>query len=225
MGSASIIKKSVLDNFNLTESIPFETALMTIGIAFIVGIFIYFIYKKTFTGVIFPKSFGPSLIMLSMVTSLVIMVISSNLMLSLGMVGALSIVRFRTAVKDTLDTIFMFWAIAEGIVIGAQLYTIALIGMVGIGVLMFVVSLFGFKRTMPYILVLRFDETSKKEVNSMLSNFPRGKLKNKTVSRGTIELTIEMRIGDQEIAMVDAFAKIPGVYDASIVSYNGDVIA
>jgi hypothetical protein len=127
-----IVKKSILDSFTLSD-ISILDILITLGLAFAIGVFIYFIYRVTFGGVVYVRSFGVSLIMLCMVTAMIILPISSNLMLSMGMVGALSIVRFRTAVKDTIDTIFMFWAIAVGITLGAELYLVACIGALGLG--------------------------------------------------------------------------------------------
>ena len=160
-----------------------------------------------------------------MITAAVIMTISSNLMLSLGMVGALSIVRFRTAVKDPMDTIYMFWAIAAGIMVGANLLLVAVISCVVIGIFMVVLSIFKVRKNMPYILVIRFEEGAKGDVQSMLRKLPQGRLKSKTVSRGVIELTLELNVTDSEIALIDRFADIPGVYDASLISYTGDVIA
>lgn len=224
MGAQDIIKKSVLDGFKQGE-VRWETILISLALAFIIGLFILLVYKKTFTGVVFTKSFSISLIMLTMVTTVMIITISSNIGLSLGMVGALSIVRFRTAVKDPMDTIFMFWAIAEGIVIGANLYIIAIISAVAIGVLMVVLSFIRIKKNMPYILVIRFEEAAKNEVQNLLRKFPQGRLKSKTVSRGVIEMTLEINVTDTEIAMVDRFANIPGVYDASLISYTGDVVS
>ena len=224
MGAQDIIKKSVLDGFKQGE-VRWETILISLALAFIIGLFILLVYKKTFTGVVFTKSFSISLIMLTMVTTVMIITISSNIGLSLGMVGALSIVRFRTAVKDPMDTIFMFWAIADGIVIGANLYIIAIISAVAIGVLMVVLSFIRIKKNMPYILVIRFEEAAKNEVQNLLRKFPQGRLKSKTVSRGVIEMTLEINVTDTEIAMVDRFANIPGVYDASLISYTGDVVS
>ena len=153
MSTKDVIKNSVLEGFT-TGEVTWSQILMTIAIAFVIGLFIMFIYKKTFSGVVFTRSFATSLILLSLVTSVIILTISSNLMLSLGMVGALSIVRFRTAVKDPIDTIFMFWAIAEGIVVGANLYLIAIISTIVIGLLLIVISLFKLKRTMPYLSLI-----------------------------------------------------------------------
>ena len=225
MSAKDTIKSSVLEGFKSRGDVSWDVVLVTLALAFLLGLFIFFIYKRTFQGVVFTKSFGTSLIMLSMVTSVVIMTISSNLMLSLGMVGALSIVRFRTAVKDPMDTIYMFWAIAAGIVVGARLYLVAIIASVGIGLLMVVLSLCKFKKQMPYILVVRFEDAAKHEVQNLLRKFPQGKLKSKTVSRGIIEMTIELNIDDAEIALMDRFSNINGVYDASLISYTGDVIS
>ena len=220
-----VIKKSVLDNFQLTGDVSIEAIAITLVLAFVFGLIILFIYKVTFSGVIFSKSFATSLIMLCMVTSMIILPISNNLMLSLGMVGALSIVRFRTAVKDPIDTIYMFWAIAAGIALGAQQYAIAGLGTLGISLLLLIWNLFKSKKSFPYILVLRFDESCKKEVQSVLRRLPQGKLKSKVVSQGMMELTIEMNIKEHEVGMIDAFSAIPGVQDASLISYKGDIVS
>ena len=220
----SVIKKSVFDYFDLIE-ISITDILVTLGLAFAVGLFIYIIYRLTFNGVIFVKSFGTALIMLTMVTTMVILTISSNALLAIGMVGALSIVRFRTAVKDPMDTIFMFWAIAVGIGLGARMYTLCLIASAAIGVFLLVWNLFKSKKNYPYMLVIRFDENAKKEVQSVLRKMPPGKLKSKIVADGTIELTIEMNIKENETGMIDAFSALPGVHSASLISYKGDVIA
>ncbi len=220
-----IVKKSVLENFQLLGEIDIIDVIITLALAFIIGMFVYFIYKRTFNGVVFVKSFGTSLVMLSMVTAMVILPITNNFMLSLGMVGALSIVRFRTAVKDPMDTIFMFWSIAAGITLGARLYTVALLGSLAIGAFLLVWNLFKSKNNFPFVLVIRFEEECKKEVQSILRKMPQGKLKSKIVSQGTIELTIEMNIRESEAGMIDAFSAIPGVHDASLISYKGDMVS
>ncbi len=216
---------SILDSFKLTGDIDITRVIITLALSFLIGIFVYLIYKRTFTGVLFVKGFGTSLIMLCMVTSTIILTITTNLMLSLGMVGALSIVRFRTAVKDPMDTIYMFWAIAAGITIGAQLYTVAILTSLGIGVLMLIVSMFKMKKTMPYLLVVRFEDYAKREVQMLLKQLPQGRLKAKTVSGDIIELTIEMNIKESEANVVDRFVGIEGVLDASLISYSGDVVS
>lgn len=223
--AAELIRKSILDDFAFTTDLSFTDVIIALGLAFVIGIFIYIIYRLTFGGVIYSKSFGTSLVMLTMVTTMVIMPITTNLIAALGMVGALSIVRFRTAVKEMLDTIYMFWAIAAGITLGTRLYIVALIASGVIGVLMLIWNLFKSKKNFPYMLVLRFDESVKKEVQNVLRKLPQGRLKSKVVSQGTMELTIEMNIKESEVGMIDAFSAIPGVHDASLISYKGDIVA
>lgn len=226
MSSAKdLIRNSVLKDFQLTGELTVTNVLVTLALAFLLGLFIYLIYKLTFNGVIFVRTFGTSLIMLAMVTAMIIMPITTNLMLSLGMVGALSIVRFRTAVKDPMDTIFMFWSIAAGITLGARLYTVALISSAAIGVFLLVWNLFKAKKNFPFMFVIRFDESCKKEVQALLRKMPAGRLKSKIVSEGTIELTIEMNIRDNETGVIDAFSSVPGVHNASLISYKGDVVS
>lgn len=225
MSGTDIIRRSVLENFEITGNLTWDIVLITLVLAFVLGLFILLIYRISFSGVIFSKSFGTSLIMISMVTAMIIMPITTNLMLSLGMVGALSIVRFRTAVKDPMDTIFMFWAIAAGITLGARLYTEALIASGTIGGLLLIWNLFKAKKNFPFMLVIRFDESVKKEVQAVLRKLPAGRLKSKIVSEGAIELTIEMNVRENEMGMIDAFAAIPGVHNASLISYKGDVVS
>lgn len=222
MSFTDILKKGFLESLQGVNTLD---VIITIGLSFILGVFIYIIYKITFQGVVFAKSFGTSLVMLCMVTSVVIIPVFNSPALALGMVGALSIVRFRTAVKDALDTIFMFWAIATGIALGAQLYSIAGLGALIIGILLVVWNLFKGKKNLPFMLVLRFDESCKKEVQNVLRKLPEGKLKSKVVSQGTMELTIEMNIREDEVGAIDAFSAIPGVHDASLISYKGDIVS
>jgi hypothetical protein len=224
-GASDIIKKGILDDFSFTTDLTFIDVVIALGLAFLIGIFIYIIYRLTFGGVIFAKNFGTTLVMLTMVTTMVMLPVASNLALALGTVGALSIVRFRTAVKDTLDTIFMFWSIAVGITLGTKLFIISLIASGIIGVLLLVWNLFKSKKNFPFMLVLRFDESVKKEVQNVLRRLPQGRLKSKVVSQGTMELTIEMNIKESEVGLIDAFSAIPGVHDASLISYKGDIVS
>ena len=222
LSTKDVIKNSVLEGFSGGD-LAWYNILLCLGLAFVLGLFIYFVYKKTFAGTMFSKNFAASLIMLAMVTTLIILPISTNIVLSLGMVGALSIVRFRTAVKDPVDTVFMFWAIAVGICLGAQLFYIALIGSALIGILMVLLSMFKFKKTMPYLLVVRYEDYAKVEVQNILRRLPQGNLKSKTVNPEYTELTIEMRVRPQDIQMVDKFLDVRGIVDASLVSYNGEL--
>lgn len=215
----------ILQAFALNGEIGLAKVIATILVSFILGVFIYFIYKKSYLGVLFQKSFGVALIMVTMVSSVLIMVLSSNVTLSLGTIGSLAIIRFRTAVKDPMDTVFMFWALAAGVITGAQLYLVAIIACVVVGIFMIVISMLRFRSNMPYIMVLKFQEEARADVQSLLRQFPQGRLKNKTVSRGVIEMTIEMSVGEEEIALMDRFGRIPGVYDAALISYTGDIVA
>ena len=199
--------------------------LLTLGLAFLIGMYIFAIYRKTFSGVMYSKNFGVSLVMLAMITSFIILPITSNLTLSLGMVGALSIVRFRTAVKDPIDTVYMFWSIAVGIALGAKFFLPAILASAVIGVLMLLLSGMRFRSTMPYLLVLRFNENATNNVYGLLKRLPESQLKSKTVGSARLEMTLEIRLRESDLQVVERFLEIPGVYDASIISYGGDIVA
>ena len=199
--------------------------LLTLGLAFLIGMYIFAIYRKTFSGVMYSKNFGVSLVMLAMITSFIILPITSNLTLSLGMVGALSIVRFRTAVKDPIDTVYMFWSIAVGIALGAKFFLPAILASAVIGVLMLLLSGMRFRSTMPYLLVLRFNENATNNVYGLLKRLPESQLKSKTVGSAGVEMTLEIRLRESDLRVVERFLEIPGVYDASIISYGGDIVA
>lgn len=199
--------------------------LITMALAFALGLLIFFVYRKTFAGVMYSKNFGISLVMLTVITAFVILPITSNLTLSLGMVGALSIVRFRTAVKDPIDTVYMFWAIATGITVGAKFFLPAILASLVITLLLLLLSSMRFRTSMPYLLVLRFAENATPNVNSLLRRLPDTNLKSKTVSANGVEMTIEVRLRDADMQVVDRFLDIPGVYDAAVISYGGDIVA
>lgn len=189
MGFLDLIKKGVVEEF--TGTISTGDLFLSLIIAFVCAIFITYIYKKTYTGVSYTKSFVLSIILLSMVTSLVIRTINSNLALSLGMVGALSIVRFRTAVKDPVDTIFMFWAIAVGIMSGAGLYLITIIACALLG-LFYLISYFKiFKPIEKYLLVVNTDKENALEVSKMFTN-KNCTLKTESIKKDKVELTYEI---------------------------------
>lgn len=228
LSATSIVKKSILESLELTGgSLDIERVLITLGLAFLIGLFIFFIYRITFSGVVFNRRFASSLIMLSMVTAMIMLPITTNLMLSLGMVGALSIVRFRTAVKDPMDTIFMFWSIAAGITLGAGMQMIlpAVVGSVVIGLLVFIVSFMKIKTSMTYVLIVRFRPESIGNVDSLIKHIHKSKLKSKTATAKYIEITMEVSLKDSEVYITEKFMQIEGVLDASIISYDGDIIA
>ena len=215
-----IFSSNFIDSVNAVSVVDMRLAL---ALAFADGLFIFFIYKKTFSGVMYSASFGISLIAMTMITALVILAISSNVVLSLGMVGALSIVRFRTAVKDPMDIVFLFWSIAAGIVLAAGLLLLAVAGSIFIGI---VLLIFSEKKTFdrPYILVIHCVDSDSEERSLKLVEEMAGKvsLKSKTVTPGSIELNYEVRLRDGNTDFVNRLAEMDGVTSTVMVSYNGD---
>ena len=191
--------------------------------SFAIGLFIFIVYKKTFAGVMYSASFGVSIMAMTLITTLVILAVTSNVILSLGMVGALSIVRFRTAVKEPLDITFLFWAVAAGIVVGAGLIPLAVTGSVFIGFILFI---FVNKKSSdtPYIIVLNMDgDKAENEALAMIKSGTRRSLvKCKTVSKNGIELMVEVRLADKSAKIVNELLSVGGVRDAVLVSYNGE---
>lgn len=218
-----IFKSSFLENvseFSLTD------ILIGLAFALAIGLFIYLVYKKTFKGVMYSSGFALTLVGLSLVTTLVIMAVTSNVVLSLGMVGALSIVRFRTAIKEPMEIVFLFWAIAVGIVIGASMIPLAVIGSVIIGV---VLIIFANRKTYdtPYIIVISMDnEESEKEAEDIIKNSTVHYIvKSKTVNAGGIELTAEIRLKAPSTGFVNRLSEIKGVSNVSLVSCYGEYLS
>ncbi len=211
------------DIFRTTLS-PLQV-IATLVIALVIGLFLFFIYRKTFGGVMYSRNFNVSLIMLTMVSSLMLMLINNSLALSLGMVGALSIIRFRTAVKDPIDTVFMFWAVGEGIAVGTKFFDIAVIAAIVIGVVMLLLSAFRGKGAQPYLLIIHYDEAASGQIKQLVKQLPGGRLKSKTVQRDGIELTMEVRLRENETAFVEKFLRVEGVFDAALISHQGDIVS
>lgn len=224
MSFVDVIKKSVLSEFTGTLSVG-DIALSLI-FAFAISLFIVYIYKKTYTGVVYSKAFALCIVMLSMVTALIIRTINSNLALSLGMVGALSIVRFRTAVKEPVDTAFMFWGISAGIMAGAGLYLPGLIGSLLLGALFFGSYLLGFKSSTRYLLVLKFEEEAYENVMKGIKSLDKVKMKSNSAFKDTMELTyeVDIKVKDENMKrrIVEAFKKVPGMINVSLISYQND---
>ena len=220
MSFVDMIKKSVVAEF--TGTISVDKVLLSLAVAFIIGVFIIYVYKKTYSGVIYSKSFSLCIILLTMVTSMIIRTISSNLALSLGMVGALSIVRFRTAIKEPTDTAFMFWGITAGIMSGAGLYLVAIIASACIGILYMVGYTMGFKTNRQFLFILKYEASSDKRIIDALKKLPKTKLKSKSIVKNTIELTFEVELKDDDTKILDDFKDIDGVVSASVISYQND---
>ncbi|NLC69288.1 MAG: DUF4956 domain-containing protein [Clostridiaceae bacterium] len=192
-------------------------------LAFAIGLFIFYVYKKTFAGVMYSASFGVSIMAMTMITTLIILGVTSNLILSLGMVGALSIVRFRAAIKEPLDIAFLFWAISAGIVIGAGLIPLAIIGSIFIGIMLLVFVNRKSSDT-PYIIVLNLEsEKAENDCMELIKGKTRKSLiKSKTVSQNGIEITVEVRLLDMSAKLLNELLAINGVNNACLVSYNGE---
>ena len=222
---SDVFKDNFLSGFSLsTQNLTLPNVLISLGIAFLLGMVIYFIYKKTYRGVLYSHSFNLSLIMLSMVTTLVIMCISSAPALSLGMVGALSIVRFRTAVKDPMDTVYMFWAIAVGITVGANFILFSIIGTLVIAVILLVLSFTSNQTGQNYLLVVHYDDRYAKEVTNAVNKMvPRYRLKSKTATRNGVEMTLELRLQGNRSNIVDNLLGVPGVLDATLVAFQNEI--
>ena len=216
-----VIKKSFLEA-NFTK-LPFENILFGMVLAFLIGLFIFYIYKKTFRGVVYSHNFNVTLILMTMITALIIMTISTNIVLSLGMVGALSIVRFRTAIKDPLDVVFMFWAISGGITIGAGVYSLAVFGSLTIGLVVYVMSQKKGKDSI-YLLVIHHEESATDDVKYQLGKL-KYSLKSKIVRNDITELTVEVKIKGDNTAFVHKLSEVNGVKDVSLINYNGDYAA
>lgn len=218
-----IFKSSFLES--VTEFSLLDT-ILGLTMALVIGLFIYLVYRKTLTGVMYSNGFALTLVGLSLVTTLVIMAVTSNVVLSLGMVGALSIVRFRAAIKEPVEIVFLFWSLAVGIVIGAGMIPLAVIGSVIIGVILL---LFANRkiRNAPYILVMSCQNEAAEEgaLEVVGKNTEHYVVKSKTVSAAGVELTVELRTKDASTAFVNRVTDLPGVGSATLVSYNGEYMA
>ena len=215
-----IFKSSFLEN---VSSISIVDMLIALVLAFGLGMFIFLVYKKTFQGVMYSSSFGVTLIALTMITTVVILAVTSNVVLSLGMVGALSIVRFRTAIKEPLDIAFLFWSIAVGIVLAAGMIPLAVIGSVVIGVILLV---FVNKKSYvnPYIVVISCEshDSEIKAKDFLDKQVQRCVVKSKTAQKGAIELNMEIRMKEENTDFINILSEMDGVNSAVLVSYNGE---
>ncbi|MDR1422376.1 MAG: DUF4956 domain-containing protein [Coriobacteriales bacterium] len=217
-----IFTSNFLDNFTSVSILDMVIALV---LALCIGVFIFFIYKKTFTGVMYSSSFSVTLVALTMISTLVILAVSSNVVLSLGMVGALSIVRFRTAIKEPLDIAFLFWAIAAGIVLAAGMIPLAILGSLVIGGMLLV---FVNRKTndKPYLLVLTCtDETVESQAHQLISEgVVKSAIKGKTVNDSSIELNYEVRLRKEDTTFLGSLKALAGMRQVILVSYNGDYL-
>lgn len=214
-----VFKSSFLENIGNVNILDMVLAL---ALAFGLGMFIFFVYKKTFSGVMYSSTFGVTLVALTMITTVVILAVTSNVVLSLGMVGALSIVRFRTAIKEPLDIAFLFWSIAVGIVLAAGMIPLAVFGSVFIGIMLLLMVNRKTYRN-PYMLVIHCEnyESERAALDFVKKEVLRSALKGKTVQKDRIELNLEVRMKVENTDFINVLSEMQGVKDAVLVSYNG----
>lgn len=220
MTFSDIFKSNFLEN---VTSVTLLDMFLALGLSFGIGLFIFLIYKKTYAGVMYSSTFGVTLVAMTMISTFVILAVTSNVVLSLGMVGALSIVRFRTAIKEPLDIAFLFWSIAAGIVLAAGMIPLAVIGSILIGIIILV---FANRKSHvnPYIVVLQCEnqESEQKATSFLQEHTSRMNVKSKSVQKGAIELNLEIRLKDAKTDFMNELAELDGVRSAVLVSYNGD---
>ncbi len=220
MTFSDIFKSNFLAN---VTSVTILDMFLALALSFAIGLFIFLIYKKTYAGVMYSSSFGVTLIAMTMISTFVILAVTSNVVLSLGMVGALSIVRFRTAIKEPMDIAFLFWSIAAGIVLAAGMIPLAVVGSVIIGIIILV---FANRKahTNPYIVVLQCEnqDGENKATAFLKEHTERMNVKSKSVQKGAIELNLEIRLKDAATDFMNELAEMDGVRSAVLVSYNGD---
>ena len=220
MSVQDFIKKSILES-GAFDGVTLANAALGLLTALIMGILIYFVYRKFYTGVIFSRSFAVTLVGMTVLTAMVTLAISSNIVISLGMVGALSIVRFRTAIKDPMDLLYLFWAITTGITSGAQMYLLVLVA----AVVMIVMIVFFYCKQQKgriYILVVHYtgDSTGDNVIRAL------GKIKyfikSKTLRKDKTELAIEVFCKNNETFFMEKIRTVDGVIDSTLIQYNGE---
>ena len=222
MSISDLIRNKFTEEFT---AISVGTLVTTMLLSFLLGLFVLIVYRLTYSGPSFSKSFALSLVMLSMVTALAILTVRSNVVLSLGMVGALSIVRFRTAIKDPMDTVFMFWSIVAGIITGAGYVTVAILATLLLGVLFMVINLLtGHLNGSAYLVVIRYADRAEGAVKNKLAGLGKYKLKSRSMKEDETELVIEAKLSKKNMDSLAALLDAEGVSDVNIISYNGSTM-
>ena len=220
------MNKSAISNLFSSQTITpasWLTIVFSLVLAFAVGLFIAFVYRKNYRGVMYSNNFVLTLVMMTLITCPVVMCIKESIQLSMGMVGALSIVRFRTAVKETLDTAYMFWALTMGILLGAGQFFLTAVTVVGIAILLTVLVRIQSGKLNSYLLVVRMADGSEKAVAQAVNGLKFSRLKSKTISAAGVEATYEIRV-EKHDAFLNKVNAIPGVQDAALVAYTGESV-
>ncbi len=214
-----IFKNKFLEMSDFAD-LSWTAVAQTLAIAFVVGLFVFILYKTCYRGVLYSHTFNISLALMTITTAMIITTIISNVVLSLGMVGALSIVRFLSAIKDPMDLFFLFWAVAEGIAVGARVYSVVVIGTLMIGLSLFILTRFK-KRKMAHLLVINYQEPAWPEIQAVLSR-TKYTLRSRMTKKENTELTVEIYLKDNNTHFVTALSEIPEVNNVALISYNGD---
>jgi len=220
---ADVLQKSFIAmSMGSTDRITTINIILNISMSFLIGMFIFFIYKKTYQGVLYQKSFNISLVLACAVTSMIIMTISGNLILSLGMVGALSIVRFRTPVKDSMDLIFLFWAISVGIANGVGYFNIAMVGSIMIAIFMLLLTRTGNNISDTFLLVIQITDATEEEriLKKINEETDRVSIKSKTVSDSGIEITLEAKLAGEQTGFINQLQSDNAITRATLVAYD-----
>jgi len=220
MSIIDAIKNSILEQFD--TSLTAGNVIMSLLTAFLISLLIIYVYKKTFSGVVYSKGTALTILLLALATSMIIRTINANLSLSLGMVGALSIVRFRTAIKDPVDTAFLFWAVTAGIMAGAGLYIISILGSLLIAIIFYGVYFFNAKAKSDYLLIVNYEEKNEVFIKSILDSFPQKKLKSKTITATGIEVTYQVNGRDDIEGFMKDLMDSNQVKNVNLVSYTND---
>jgi len=225
---SNLFEKNFLALANSTDTFSTIDVILNLFVTFILGMFIFYVYKKTFQGVLYQKSFNISLVLVSMVTALIIQTISGNLILSLGMVGALSIVRFRTPIKDTIDMVFLFWAISIGISNGVKYYNVSIVGSILISLaILFLTRNDNLPEDNPYLLIAELDNNStENELYEVLDkSVKKYKLKNKSITNDFIELSIEIKLKNSKTDFLSTLINNKKIKKATLIAFSGDIIS
>lgn len=222
MEFGEIFKKSFLTQIKTSQTLDIAMALL---VSIVIGAYIFYFYKKTYKGIVFSKMFAAALTGMTVITTFIILAVTSNVVLSLGMVGALSIVRFRSSIKEPIDIIYIFWAISEGIVIGSKQYVLAIAGTICISIAMAVFGTYKEKMSR-YILVVRYNAEEKEILNKVKENCKKYEIKSNTVySNNEQELILEVILEKNESILVEKLKECKAINMASLVKYNGEYIA
>lgn len=216
-----LFKKSILSS-GVWENVNISDILTCMFVSLVLSLFILFIYRKAHSGVVLSHNMSVSMVLISLITCIIIITVSTNLVLSLGMVGALSIIRFRTAIKDPLDVVFMFWSVSMGITTGAKLYSVAIIGSLVIGLITLVLMRYKNNNTL-FLIIIHYEQKVEEELLNLLVQYNYS-MKSKTANKNLIELTAEVRLLDSNTSFTNDIIELDGVSNVSLVSYNGEFV-